>query len=192
MSNELVWNGDIPQTILQIASGSENPDTDGRSLLPYAQDPAKRSTRPILLEGDTGPGGTGAEAAQTASVRAREARVGVAGKRGVDNLDQEPDAIKSAANTNTAPAYRSIRTARYEYTIYANGQSELYDMLRDPAQLNNVVHDPRYKLVRQWLYSQLGAALDLRGGAVPGRGRPRPGAVVDEGAAAEAEDSSKG
>jgi N-acetylglucosamine-6-sulfatase len=155
VSNELVWNGDIPQTIVQIASGSENGDADGRSLLPYAIDPAKRSTRPILLEGDTGPGGTGAEAAQTAAVHAREARVGVAGKRGVDNLDQERDAIKSAANTDTAPAYRSIRTDRYEYTLYANGQSELYDMKRDPAQLNSVVNDPRYRFVKRWLYAQL-------------------------------------
>ena len=154
VSDELVWNGDVTQTILQIA-GDENPSTDGRSILPYAEDPAKRSTRPILLEGDTGPGGTGAEAAQTASVRAREARVGVAGKRGVKNLDQENDAIKSAANTDTAPAYRSIRTARYEYTVYANGQSELYDMLRDPSQLNSVVHDRRYRYVKRWLYAQL-------------------------------------
>ena len=155
VSDELVWNGDIPQTIDEIASGAQNPAADGRSLLPYAQDPSKRSTRPILLEGDTGPGGTGAEAAQTASVRAREARVGVANKAGVNNLDQEPDAIKSAANTDTAPAYRSIRTDRYEYTIYSNGQSELYDMKRDPAQLNSVVHNPRYRLVKKWLYSQL-------------------------------------
>jgi hypothetical protein len=155
VSNELIWNGDITQTIEQIASGSENDTADGRSLLPYAQDPAKRSTRPILLEGDTGPGGTGAEAAQTASAQAREAKVGVAGKKGVDNLEQEPDAIKSAANTDTAPAYRSIRTARYEYTLYANGQSELYDMLRDPGQLRSVVHDPRYKFVKRWLLSQL-------------------------------------
>jgi N-acetylglucosamine-6-sulfatase len=154
-SDELVWNGDIPQTIAQIAGGSENASADGRSLLPYAEDPAKRSTRPILLEGDTGPGGTGAEAAQSASVRARESRVGVAGKKGVDNLDQETDAIKSAANTDTAPAYRSIRTDRYEYTLYANGQSELYDMRNDPAQLNSVVHNKRYKLVKQWLLSQL-------------------------------------
>jgi N-acetylglucosamine-6-sulfatase len=155
VSNELVWNGDIPQTIIQIASGSENPAADGRSLLPYADDPAKRSTRPILLEGDTGPGGTGAEAAQTSAERAREARVGLAQKAGVRNLDQEPDAIKSAANTDTAPAYRSIRTARYEYTIYANGQSELYDMLVDPAQLHSVVRDPRYRYVRRWLFTQL-------------------------------------
>jgi len=152
-SNELVWNGDIPQTIMQIATGSENPSADGRSLLPYAEDPTKLSTRPILLEGDTGPGS--ADEAQAASARARDARVSVEGKRGVKNLEQEPDAIKSAASVNSAPAYRSIRTDRYEYTIYSNGQSELYDMKRDPAQLNSVVKNPRYRLVKKWLYSQL-------------------------------------
>jgi N-acetylglucosamine-6-sulfatase len=155
VSNELVWNGDIPQTILQIASGSQDNSLDGRSFLSYAQNPWQRSTRPVLLEGDTGPGGTGAESAQSSSARARKARVHVAGKRGVDNLEQEPNAIKSATNTDTAPAYRSIRTDRYEYTVYANGQTELYDMKRDPAQLNSLVLDPRYRLVRKWLYAQL-------------------------------------
>ncbi len=156
VSDELVWNGDIPQTILQIASGSQNDSVDGRSLLPFAENPGLRSTRPILLEGDTGPGGTGTESsAQSSSALSREARVHVAGKRGVSNLEQEPDAIKSADQTNHAPAYRSIRTARYEYTLYANGQSELYDMQRDPFQLRSVVRDPRYRYVRKWLYSQL-------------------------------------
>jgi N-acetylglucosamine-6-sulfatase len=154
-SNELVWNGDIPQTILQIASGSQDNSLDGRSFLPFAQQPQLRSTRPVLLEGDTGPGGTGAESAQSSSARAREARVGVAGKRGVNNLEQEPDAIKSATNTNKAPAYRSIRTDRYEYTLYANGQTELYDMKRDPAQLRSLAADPRYRYVRKWLYDHL-------------------------------------
>jgi arylsulfatase A-like enzyme len=155
VSNELVWNGDIPQTILQIASGSQDNSLDGRSFLPFAQQPQLRSTRPVLLEGDTGPGGTGADSAQSSSARAREARVHVAGRRGVKNLEQEPDAIKSATNTDSAPAYRSIRTARYEYTIYANGQTELYDMLRDPAQLHSLAADPRYRYVRRWLYTQL-------------------------------------
>ena len=155
VSNELVWNGDIPQTILQIAGGSQDNSLDGRSLLPFAQQPGLRTTRPVLLEGDTGPGGTGAESAQSSAARAREARVGVAGKRGVDNLEQEPDAIKSATNTDKAPAYRSIRTDRYEYTVYANGQTELYDMKRDPAQLHSLAADPRYRLVRKWLYDAL-------------------------------------
>ena len=154
VSNELVWNGDITQTILQIASGSEDPALDGRSLLPFAQNPALRSTRAILLEGDTGAGGTEVESAQTSAARAREARVGVLGKRGVRNLDQEPNAIKSAT-TEGAPAYRSIRTDRYEYTVYANGQTELYDMWRDPAQLRSLARDPRYRYVRKWLYNAL-------------------------------------
>jgi arylsulfatase A-like enzyme len=155
VSDELVWNGDVTQTILQIASGGENPSLDGRSLLPFAENPAHRSTRPILLEGDTGPGGTGAESARASAARAREARVGVGGKRGVRDLEQEPNAIKSATNTNNAPAFRSIRTDRYEYTLYANGQSELYDMWRDPAQLTSLAHDPRYRYVRRWLYTHL-------------------------------------
>jgi N-acetylglucosamine-6-sulfatase len=157
VSNELVWNGDIAQTIDQIASGAEDPAVDGRSLLPFAENPALRSTRPVLLEGDTGPGGTGAESAHTSAARARAARVHVAGRRGVRNLEQEPDAIKSGANTAIAPAYRSIRTDRYEYTVYANGQTELYDMKRDPAQLNSLATDPRYRLVRKWLFGHLTA-----------------------------------
>jgi N-acetylglucosamine-6-sulfatase len=156
VSNELVWNGDIAQTIDQIASGSINTSVDGRSLLPYAENPALRSTRPILLEADTGPGGTTGESAQASAAMARAARVHVAGRRGVDNLDQEPDAIKSAANNiSTAPGYRSIRTDRYEYTIYSNGQSELYDMKRDPAQLQSLAKDPRYRFVRKFLYDHL-------------------------------------
>jgi arylsulfatase A-like enzyme len=166
ISNELVWNGDIPQTIDQIASGSENPAADGRTLLPYAENPALRTTRPVLLEGDTGPGGSGAESARASAARARAARVHVAGRRGVKNLEQEPDAIKSAANnTNTAPAFRSIRTDRYEYTVYANGQTELYDMRRDPAQLSSLSKDPRYRFVRKWLFGHLATLSTCSGAA---------------------------
>jgi N-acetylglucosamine-6-sulfatase len=166
VSNELVWNGDIAQTIDQIASGEENPSVDGRSLLPYAENPALRSTRPVLLEGDTGPGGTGADSAGASAARARAARVHVSGRRGVKNLDQEPDAIKSAANTtNSAPAFRSIRTDRYEYTVYANGQTELYDMKRDPGQLRSLAKDPRYKLVRKFLFDHLSVLSTCAGAA---------------------------
>jgi len=155
VSNELVWNGDIAQTIDQIASGSENPSIDGRTLLRYAENPALRTTRPVLLEGDSGPGGTGAESAHSSAAVARVARVHLADRRGVKNLEQERDAIKSAANTDSAPAYRSIRTGRYEYTVYANGQTELYDMKRDPAQLRSLVKDPRYRFVAKWLFDHL-------------------------------------
>ena len=162
MSNELVWFGDITQAILQIASGSENPALDGRSLLPYAENPSVHSTRPILLEADTGSGAEQASAHASAA-RARAARVGIAGRRGIKGLDEEPDAEKSAQNANHAPAYRSVRTDRYEYTVYANGQTELYDMIRDPAQLHSLAHNPRYRYVRRWLLDRLSALSSCAG-----------------------------
>ena len=155
VSDELVWLGDVPQTILEIASGTQDPGLDGRSLLPFAQNPANRSTRPILLEGDTGGGSTEAEPARASSARARAAKVGVAGKRGVKNLDQEPNAIKSQAVIRKAPAYRAIRTDRYLFVVYANGQTELYDMRRDPGQLHSLASNKRFRFVRKWLFSRM-------------------------------------
>ena len=152
VSEELVSNVDITQTILEIATGSTNPGLDGRSLLPYAANPAARSTRPLLLEGDTGgQGEVDTEAASSAAV----ARARLAGRKGVSDLDQEPMANKTAANGSSAPAYRAIRTDRYLYVLYANGQKELYDMRRDPKQLRSVHRDDRYRKVRRWLSRHL-------------------------------------
>jgi arylsulfatase A-like enzyme len=182
-SDELVSLGDVPQTILDI-SGQPDPGLDGRSLLPFAQNPALRSTRPVLLEGDTGTGkdATGLDpASATSARRASVARVGLARKRGVKDLDQEKNPIASLAlaNGNSAPAYKAIRTDRYLYVLYANGQRELYDMKRDPAQLRSVAADPRYKPVRKWLFNNLiplstcaGASCRVEVGIEP---RPRKG-----------------
>jgi N-acetylglucosamine-6-sulfatase len=155
VSNELVWLGDVPQTILEIASGIQDPEADGRSLLPFAENPAHRSTRPILLEGDTGGGGPEAESARASAARGKAAKVGVAGKRGAKNLEQEPNAIKSQAVIRNAPAYRAIRTDRYLFVVYANGQTELYDMRRDPGQLRSLASNKRFRSVRKWLFRQM-------------------------------------
>jgi N-acetylglucosamine-6-sulfatase len=152
VSDELVSNLDVTQTILQIATGAISSGLDGRSLLPFATSPALRSSRPILLEADTGPGqGNAVDPETAASASAKVAKAHLAGRRGVKDLDQEPMANKSAANGSSAPAYRAIRTDRYLYVLYANGQSELYDMRRDPKQLRNLSTDSRYKFVRRFL-----------------------------------------
>ena len=39
--------------------------------------------------------------------------------------------------------------------LYANGQTELYDMLRDPAQQLSKHADPRYRFIRKFLFGQL-------------------------------------
>jgi N-acetylglucosamine-6-sulfatase len=147
-SDELVSTLDIPQTILELATGSTDPSLDGRSLLPYAQDPTARTTRPILLEGDLGPGrglgGGGGLKAEAAHV---------AGERGAKNLNM--DAMKSAGKPISAPAFRAIRTPRYMLILYSNGQRELYDESNDPGQLRNVVWNSRYRGVRKWLFGHL-------------------------------------
>jgi N-acetylglucosamine-6-sulfatase len=158
-SDELVSNIDIPQTILDIA-GTTNPNIDGRSILPYAESPTLRSTRPLLLEADTGQGN---EVADAASAGAHAARAHLAGKRGVKNLEQEKSPVKSVANGNFAPAYRAIRTGRYLYVLYSNGQVELYDMLRDPGQLRSLYRNRRYRFIRKWLYNQMVALSTCHG-----------------------------
>ena len=124
VSDELVSNLDVTQTILQIATGATSPAWTGARCCPSP--PIRRCARPgpILLEADTGPGQGNAvdpEAATAAS--AKVAKAHLAGRKGVKDLDQEPMANKSAANGSSAPAYRAIRTDRYLYVLYANGQS---------------------------------------------------------------------
>ena len=164
-SNELVSLADITQTMLQI-SGSTDPSLDGRSLLPFATNPAQTTTRPIVLEADTGPGrgNSGPEPAESSAA----GEVGLAGAAGVKSLDQEqavPASVKlAAANGNNAPAYRGLRTHRYSYVVYSNGQSELYDMKLDPGQLRNVIRNRRYHRVRKWLFFTLQRYVTCDGG----------------------------
>lgn len=46
--------------------------------------------------------------------------------------------------------FRGVRTNRYTFVRYGS-EVELYDRVLDPMQLDNVVHDPRYKAVRREL-----------------------------------------
>jgi N-acetylglucosamine-6-sulfatase len=188
VSDELVSLTDVPETILDVA-GAPDASLDGRSLLPYAQNPEMRSARPILLEADTGPGrgNAGPEAASSATLaRSATAKARLAGKKGVKNLDQEKDPIKSlksVANGNFAPAYKAIRTDRYLYVLYANGQTELYDMLYDPAQLRSLAGDKRFNPIRKYLFNALvslstcagaGCRADLPPEPLPLKRKPNP------------------
>ncbi|MGZ5326459.1 MAG: sulfatase family protein [Solirubrobacterales bacterium] len=162
-SSELVSNVDYMPTVLQIAGTgpASNAPLDGRTLLPFAQNPAARSLRPILLEGDVGPGVGPGQNPDLTGLRQRRNRSRVARLRlnrfqGVDNLDQEPGAERFAINGNVdVPAFRGIRTNRYAFYIYATGETELYDMVKDPAQLTNVATNKRYKKVNKVLSRRL-------------------------------------
>jgi arylsulfatase A-like enzyme len=47
-----------------------------------------------------------------------------------------------------------LRTPRYSFSIYQNGEGELYDLVRDPAEMQNRYGDPAYRDVRSELTAQ--------------------------------------
>jgi hypothetical protein len=59
--------------------------------------------------------------------------------------------------------YRGVRTARYTFLRYGNGQEELYDHDVDPNELNNVAGDPAYTAVQNELTSRMDALVNCRG-----------------------------
>ena len=59
--------------------------------------------------------------------------------------------------------YRGVRTDRYTYVRYGNGQTEMYDRRLDPFQLDNIVGDASYRPVRDELVSRLDALVDCAG-----------------------------
>jgi arylsulfatase A-like enzyme len=200
ISEELVSNVDIAETIRQMTGASAALPQDGRSLLPFAQQPGLRTTRPILLEGDTGPGidddggeGPAIEQADQRKLKRYRKRLKkkrrqlrrhcarlkrespkralLCFKRGVRNLEQEPT---DASYNLAAPAYRALRSDRYMLSLYSNGALELYDMRRDPHQLRSVHKERRYRKVRKWMLAKLNTLAVCAGQACTAEIGPEP------------------
>jgi arylsulfatase A-like enzyme len=51
--------------------------------------------------------------------------------------------------------FQGVRTQHYVYAEYYNGDQELYDLLLDPFQLNNVANNPSYAAIKSQLQSLL-------------------------------------
>jgi arylsulfatase A-like enzyme len=151
-----VWNGDITSTILQAAGAHAGLPQDGRSFLPYAEDPNLKSTRPILLE--TGPPGATNEAGTPVSAASGKR---VHFSKYVKNLDLDHTA--QIARAIVAPRYRAIRTGRYLLVKYSDGSRELYDLSNDPLQLRSVYKNSRYFPVRKFLLKKLKGLVECAG-----------------------------
>ena len=157
----LVWNGDITSTILQMTGARPGLPQDGRSMLPLAQDPTLKSTRPLLFE--TGPPGTtfepGVGTTAAASGRRRSAKSG----KYVKNTDLDHTA--QIARPILAPRYRAIRTGRYLLTKYSDGGREMYDIPRDRFMLKSVWKNRRYAPVKKFLLKALAKLVHCSGPA---------------------------
>ena len=63
------------------------------------------------------------------------------------------------------PGFEAIRTKRYVYAEYHNGERELYDLRGDPYELHNRRRDPAYASVETELASRLDLLRDCAGSA---------------------------
>ena len=48
-----------------------------------------------------------------------------------------------------------IRLGPYKYIAWPNGEKELYDLEKDPNELNNIVRIPNYFPIRNFLHREL-------------------------------------
>lgn len=150
-TGELAANIDIAPTILELAGATADKSIDGRSLVPYMVDPSLRSRRPILFESfvetsDVEENGGGPAATPTPLA------TGAAG--GGDSVNSRP---QEASASIVAPPkdYEGIRLGPYKYIEWPDGEKELYDITKDPYELNNKVRDKNFAPIRAFLHAQL-------------------------------------
>jgi hypothetical protein len=66
-------------------------------------------------------------------------------------------------NQPGAGHFDAIRSPHWLYAEYANGDRELYDLVRDPDELQSLHADPRYASVREELARRLHALVACKG-----------------------------
>lgn len=135
-SAELAANVDIAPTVLDLAGLGGRARLDGRSLRPFWKKPGRRTRRPLFIESWIG---------SSADEEVRNAELGA-----------RPSVAAPALN------YRGLRVGPYKYVLYASGDSELYDLKRDPHELSNRVRNRRYRPVLRRLKRILRQRQDCR------------------------------
>ena len=68
----------------------------------------------------------------------------------------------------TVANQRMVRTRTHQFTFNSGDPGELYDLQRDPYQLDNVYGDPAYEVVRQDLMGRMGRYMEELGDPLRG------------------------
>jgi N-acetylglucosamine-6-sulfatase len=134
----LVSEVDLAPTFAAIGGTSPPDFVDGRSLGPFLMGSSEPPDwrRAVLIEHDAGSG----EPFEPAGER-----------RGRPRIPQPP-------------TYRGVRTSQWLYVEYVTGERELYDLRRDPDELDNV-YDSAAARLRECLAAQLDALRSCAGDA---------------------------
>ncbi|HEU4392171.1 MAG TPA: sulfatase [Solirubrobacterales bacterium] len=142
-TGELAGNIDLAPTILELAHAAPDKSIDGRSLVPYMIDPSLRTRRPLLFESFV-------ETADVEQQGGQPLGTPRAGTSGAGRGD-------GASTSIVAPPkdYLGIRLGPYKYIEWPSGEKELYDVNKDPYELNNEIRDGNFAPIRAFLHSQL-------------------------------------
>jgi arylsulfatase A-like enzyme len=145
--DELVANVDLAPTIVEAAGATPGVTMDGRSLLPFLRDPARRTSRPVLLEAFFPIG-------SALQFFTEQIPVMVPIAEGSSPAAGPALPFQAPLGQAVLP-YQAIRTDRYVYIEYGTGERELYDLAVDPWQISSKHLDPAY------LRTQLALAVAL-------------------------------
>jgi N-acetylglucosamine-6-sulfatase len=137
-TGQLAANTDIAPTILELAGVTPDKSVDGTSLVPFFRDPDLRTRRPILFESFV----------QTNDVEASPEPTPAP-------VYQRPGGGATASIVAPPKDYEGIRLGPYKYIEWPDGEKELYDISKDPDELNNIVRVPNYFPIRAFLHAQL-------------------------------------
>jgi arylsulfatase A-like enzyme len=141
-SNEIVGNTDIAPTVLELAGAEADKSIDGRSLVPFLHDPSLTTLTPFLFESFV----------ETSDVEA----AGAISQAGPQSRPESKHRTNATASLLAPPKdYEGILLGPYKYIAWPDGEKELYDLEKDPYELNNIVRIPNYFPVRNFLHHEL-------------------------------------
>jgi N-acetylglucosamine-6-sulfatase len=151
-SGQLVNTPDIAPTILELAGVKPDKSIDGVSMVPFMKDPSLRTRRPLLFESfvetnDVEQNGA-ASTGETTSKGSPRGRLALKAAR-------RQGAAAHASEVAPPKNYYGIRLGPYKYIEWPDGEKELYDINKDPYELNNIVRDKNYAPIRVFLHNEL-------------------------------------
>ncbi|MEX2108541.1 MAG: sulfatase-like hydrolase/transferase [Solirubrobacterales bacterium] len=146
-TGELAANVDIAPTILQLAKAEADKSIDGRSLVPYLEDPDLRTRRPILFESFV----------QTSDVEAQGAISAGSGSSAKASASRAGSGGPTATASLLAPPkdYAGIRLGPFKYIAWPTGEKELYNINHDPNELNSLHLVPNFFPIRNFLHREM-------------------------------------
>jgi N-acetylglucosamine-6-sulfatase len=154
-TGELAGNIDIAPTILELAGVQADKSVDGRSLVPFLHDPSLRTRRPLLFESFVETSDVDANGAISTAGEGDGGRPGGNGST-AKRATASASSAKAHASLLAPPKdYEGIRLGPYKYIAWPSGEKELYDINKDPNELNNIARDPNYYPIRNFLHRQL-------------------------------------